>query len=60
MFYYEWLGEPGEEALIPNMHECPPPFPREVAEAYVQMARAMGGMVVSQRMKAQIRLGLAA
>lgn len=57
IFYYDWLGEPGEEPLIPNIHECPPPFPPDVARSLLQTIVAYG-VPVSQTMKARIRLGL--
>lgn len=68
IFYYEWLqqdwkailtpGDPPCEPLIPNVHECPEPYTYEVAKLKVEMAAAMGGVVVSQTERARIRLGL--
>lgn len=49
--------------LRPDVHECPEPYPYKVALSMVQMAESMalGGspMIVSQREKARIKLGLA-
>lgn len=39
-------------------HECPEPFSFEVATAMAEAAKALGGIVVSQKVKAQIKLGL--
>jgi hypothetical protein len=60
IFYYEWLhtdlrfeGEP----LIPNMHVCPEPYPRETAE-FLLSFYVNSGMVTTQTVKARIKLGL--
>jgi hypothetical protein len=63
MFYYEWLHrdlaalEAGEEPLIPNLHTCPEPYPRDVAEALASF-HASSGVPVHPRTAARIRLGL--
>lgn len=57
IFYYDWLGEPGEEPLIPNVHECPEPFPFEYAQSLMASCIAYG-VPVSQTTKARIKLGL--
>lgn len=41
-------------------HSCPDPMPYHAARAMVELAQARGGIVVSQRMKAAIKLGLGA
>lgn len=46
----------GEAGLTPA-HTCPEPFPYKTAAIMVAMARG-GSMVVSQRTKARIKLGL--
>lgn len=60
IFYYEWLhadmnyeGEP----LIPNVHECPEPYPFETAQTLAHYY-ATTGIPVSQNVKARIKLGL--
>lgn len=63
IFYYEWLHsgfagmERGDEPLIPNVHECPAPYPPDVARMMLNTCIATG-MPVSQRTRARIRLGL--
>jgi hypothetical protein len=69
MSYHEWLhDETGAKAMvtagtglpepmIPHMHECPEPYPPEVARMFLETCRATG-MPVSQRMKARVKLGL--
>jgi hypothetical protein len=44
----------------PRAHACPEPMPYEQARMMADTARAVGGMVVSQRQRAAIRLGLEA
>jgi hypothetical protein len=70
IFYYEWLhGEGGfkamvtagaelPEPLIPNVHECPEPYPRHVAEMLLGIYSQPGSPPISQKMKARIKLGL--
>jgi hypothetical protein len=57
IYYHEWLGEPGTEALIPNLHECPEPFSYEVARSLLDF-HVTSGIPTSQTIKARIRLGL--
>lgn len=55
----EMLGSaPMGEGTLREAHVCPKPYPRAVAESFVQMAQAYGGIVVSLRQKAAIKLGL--
>jgi hypothetical protein len=70
IFYYEWLldresaralfreqTETVPEAMVPNMHECPEPYPYETARM-MAATLAASGMPVSQTTKARIKLGL--
>lgn len=69
MAYYEWLldedgaralltpGATVPEAMIPNVHACPKPYPRETAELLAAFY-ARTGVPTSQRIKARIKLGL--
>lgn len=71
MIYYEWLLDeasalalftPGAvvpEGMVPNIHECPEPYPREQAE-HLARFYATTGTPGSQRTKARIKLGLEA
>lgn len=42
----------------PVWHECPEPMPYELARMYKWTANAVGGIVVTPRLRAAIRLGL--
>jgi hypothetical protein len=67
IFYYEWLQQdprafftPNVEApepLIPNIHECPEPYPYKQAQALAALYGS-AGIPVSQTTKARIKLGL--
>jgi hypothetical protein len=69
LYYHEWLQQdwkalltPGAEVpepLIPNIHTCPEPFPRIVAESLAQF-HASTGIPVHPVVAARIRLGLEA
>lgn len=63
MSYYEWLHEDladlqaGNDPLIPNIHECPKPYPYETALMLASLYTRTG-VPTSQRQEARIRLGL--
>ncbi len=46
------------DAGLTAAHVCPEPYPYAVARTMAGLAEASGGMFVSQRQKARIRLGL--
>lgn len=48
----------GKIVFLREPHECPPPFPLEVARFWTALAGGMGGVIVDQRTRARVRLGL--
>jgi hypothetical protein len=62
MYYVEWHQtwedmNAGKEPMIPNIHECPEPFPRDVAVSLVQF-HASSGAPMHPRDKARCVLAL--